>query len=70
MYIRIFYLFILRIRIMAMLHASTVPFLLYTHIINMLIYTYTYICRIHTDAMNTRRNDKDARWINDAGRLL
>ena len=26
--------------------------LLYTHIINMLIYTYTCSCRIHTDAMN------------------
>ena len=27
-------------------------FLLYTHIINMLIYTYTYICGIHKNAMN------------------
>ena len=26
--------------------------LLYTHIINMLIYAYTYICWIHTDAIN------------------
>ena len=29
--------------------------MLYTHIINMLIYTYTNICWIHTDAMNNRQ---------------
>ena len=32
-----------------------VELVLYSHIINMLIYTYTYIYWIHTDAMNKRR---------------
>ena len=32
----------------------------YIHIY-MFMQDYTYICWIHTDAMNNRRNDKDAR---------
>ncbi len=41
---------------------------LYTHIINMLIHTYTYIRWIHTDAIIKDAMTKTDAGINDAGR--
>ena len=50
----IYHSFLLCISLLFYLSAQFV-LVLYTHIINMLKYTYTYICWIHTDAMNNRR---------------